>query len=81
MFKIVDVKDQARPLVVKVQDESELFQKEIHAMKSIYRRRNKLNCGLETSSKTPEIITSGTAIVLADNAKSSPSKKEKVTEA
>ena len=40
VFKIVDLQDKTRPLAMKVQPTTHIFEKEIHAMKSIWRRRD-----------------------------------------
>ena len=42
VYKVVDMQDKKKPLAMKVQPTTHIFQKEIHSLKSIWRRRETL---------------------------------------
>ena len=69
VFKITDTEDKTRPLAIKIQPADHIFEKEIHAMKSIWRRRDALKpvSDSQENSRTPEIVASGSVIALDAN--------------
>ena len=82
VFKVIDLEEKEKPLAMKLQPTSHLFEKEIRALKSIWNRRQslKIDMNLLSMCKTPEIITSG-LINLDDTSKLEKPRNEDATHA
>jgi hypothetical protein len=60
VFKIIDLKDQSRPLVIKISADYKLFGKEINSMKKSFKKSQEVTN--DTMCSTPEVIEYGMII-------------------
>ena len=65
VYKVVDLQNQARPLVIKISLDYKLFGKEINAMKKSYKKS--LEIHNDSKCSTPEVVEYGMIIKNSDN--------------
>ena len=61
MFKIIDLKNKYRPLVIKISEDYKLFGKEINSMKKAYKKTHEILKG-DNSCSIPEVVEYGMII-------------------
>ena len=64
IYKVIDLEDKDRPLVIKICAQTNLFAKEVSAMQNITSRKNVSECSMEID--TPEVIAYGMLMVSDD---------------
>ena len=65
VYKVVDLQNQARPLVIKISLDYKLFGKEINAMKKSYKKSLEIHS--DHKSSIPEVVEYGMIIKNSDN--------------
>ena len=65
VYKIIDLQNETRPLVIKISTDYKLFGKEINAMKKSFKKSQEIHN--DSKSSIPEVVEYGMIIKNSDN--------------